>query len=290
MRARNIKPGFFKNEILGQEDPFLSLLFEGLWCLADRMGRLEDRPGRIKAEVFPYRGSLDVHRYLTELSRLGFIRRYTVDGKNLIQVVNFLKHQRPHHTEKRSSLPPPVEVENQQTRDVTVSSPLKNGEYPPDSLIPDSLIPEVPPLPPTPSAEGGKKAKKATKAVKVPEWQVALPKDVLEALAGLREFWPDPEAGDLQPADRTTRRRDPVPKTRWPEVGARLAEIKSEGGDPAVCLAIGRRFVAEYRVEANRVWMKAAQFFFGKSADAPWRALYRAHVTNEALDLEAVEA
>ena len=114
--------------------------------------------------------------------------------------------------------------------------------------------------------------------------------DVLEALAGLREFWPDPEAGDLQPADRTTRRRDPVPKTRWPEVGARLAEIKAEGGDPAVCLAIGRRFVAEYRVEANRVWMKAAQFFFGKSADAPWRALYRAHVTNEALDLEAVEA
>jgi hypothetical protein len=30
------------------------LLFTGLWCLADREGRLEDRPAEIKAEIFSY--------------------------------------------------------------------------------------------------------------------------------------------------------------------------------------------------------------------------------------------
>ena len=48
-RARNIKPSFFTNELLGTEDPMVSLTFAGLWCLADKEGILEDRPLRIKA-------------------------------------------------------------------------------------------------------------------------------------------------------------------------------------------------------------------------------------------------
>jgi hypothetical protein len=130
MRSRNIKPGIFKNEILGVADPLLTLLFAGLWLLADREGRLEDRPQRIKAEVFPYRDNLDIHRYLTELERIGFVQRYKVGELVLIQVLNFTKHQNPHHTEKKSELPAPV------------NSPLSHGEYPADSLIPDSLIPD----------------------------------------------------------------------------------------------------------------------------------------------------
>ena len=52
-RARNIKPSFFTNEDL-VELPFEDrLLFIGLWTLADREGRLEDRPKRIKMAVFP---------------------------------------------------------------------------------------------------------------------------------------------------------------------------------------------------------------------------------------------
>jgi len=129
MRSRNIKPGIFKNEILGAADPLLTLLFQGLWCLADREGRLEDRPLRIKAELFSYRENLDIHRYLTELERTGFVQRYKVGELALIQVLNFKKHQNPHHTEKKSELPAPV------------NSPLSHGEYPADSLIPDSLIP-----------------------------------------------------------------------------------------------------------------------------------------------------
>ena len=50
-RARNIKPGFFDNETLGELPALTRLLFIGLWCLADREGRLQDRPKRIKKEL-----------------------------------------------------------------------------------------------------------------------------------------------------------------------------------------------------------------------------------------------
>ena len=38
MRARNLKPGFFKNETLAEIEPLGRLLFQGLWCMADREG------------------------------------------------------------------------------------------------------------------------------------------------------------------------------------------------------------------------------------------------------------
>lgn len=139
-RARNIKPGLFKNELLGVADPLLTILFQSLWCLADKAGRLEDRPLRIKAETFPYRENLDVNGYLTELERLGFIHRYVVEQMALIQVINFEKHQNPHKTEKDSELP--EYSMKSDSCSITVKQPLNNGSRPADSLIPDSLIPD----------------------------------------------------------------------------------------------------------------------------------------------------
>lgn len=107
-RARNIKPALFKNELLGVADPLLTLLFESLWCLADREGRLEDRPLRIKAETFPYRDGIDMNAFLSQLQEMGFILRYTAGGMALIQIINFKKHQTPHNTEKPSELPAPL--------------------------------------------------------------------------------------------------------------------------------------------------------------------------------------
>ena len=147
-RARNIKPGFFKNEILGVADPLLSLLFEGLWVLADRAGRLEDRPLRIKGEVFPYRDGVDVDSMLDWLQENGFIQRYAVGGKKCILVLEFVKHQNPHKNETESELPAP-------SSDCTTSEEI--GTKPEiirstraDSLSTDSLIPDTPL--PTPSA------------------------------------------------------------------------------------------------------------------------------------------
>ena len=104
MRARNIKPGFFKNPDLADAGPAAQLLCIGLWCMADKEGRLKDQPRVIKAEVFPYY-EIDVNRELTVIQRLGHIRRYEVGGIKVIEVVNFRKHQSPHHTERGSELP-----------------------------------------------------------------------------------------------------------------------------------------------------------------------------------------
>ena len=140
-RSRNIKPSIFKNEVLGEADPLLSLLFMGLWCLADREGRLEDRPKRIKAEIFPYREIPDINGYLTELASLEFIHRYTAENQAVIQVINFKKHQSPHRTEKPSTLP---EKPNESKGcALTVNVPLNNESVTvKESLIPDSLIPD----------------------------------------------------------------------------------------------------------------------------------------------------
>lgn len=103
-RARNIKPSFFKNELLAEMDAFDRLLFIGLWCLADREGRIEDRPKRIKMELFPC-DTYDVNAGLDQLTKHGFLRRYQAGDAAVVSIVNFHKHQTPHGTEKDSELP-----------------------------------------------------------------------------------------------------------------------------------------------------------------------------------------
>lgn len=105
-RARNIKPAFFMNDELAEIDPLGRLLFIGLWTIADREGRLEDRPARIKVETLPY-DNCDVDELLNELAKRDFIRRYEVDGVRYIQVTNFSKHQNPHRNERQSEIPAP---------------------------------------------------------------------------------------------------------------------------------------------------------------------------------------
>lgn len=136
-RARNIKPSLFKNELLGVADPLLTLLFEGLWLLADREGRLEDRPMRIKADIFPYREGLDLNEMLSWLHDNDFIVRYSVGGKDYIEVCNFAKHQNPHKNEVESEIPD--KSEGCIKPDVIEKTSEKIGTAPADSLIPDSL-------------------------------------------------------------------------------------------------------------------------------------------------------
>lgn len=128
-RIRSIKIDFFHDEDLCDLPFEYRLLFAGLWLLADREGRLEDRPRYIKTQIFPH-DEVDVETMLETLSQpkrdggSPFIHRYsTVNSRGThgyIEVVNFLKHQRPHHTEKQSDIP--------SHREVTVNSPLDNRE------------------------------------------------------------------------------------------------------------------------------------------------------------------
>jgi hypothetical protein len=124
------------------------LLFIGLWGLADREGRLEDRPARIKAELFAYDpfSVQDVDCWLQALADAdeAFIFRYSFAQCRYIQVKNFNKHQAPHIKEQKSRIPAPnmpgvcpVQAPDEQ--------PPNSALAPPDSLNPDSLNPSTKP-------------------------------------------------------------------------------------------------------------------------------------------------
>ncbi len=105
-RARLLKPGFFSNEALCELPPIGRLLFAGLWTLADRLGRLPDRPRVIKGALFPYE-NVPVDKLLAALAERGFILRYSVDEDRYIQIVKFQVHQHVHKNETDSIIPPP---------------------------------------------------------------------------------------------------------------------------------------------------------------------------------------
>jgi hypothetical protein len=184
-RARNIKPGFFRNEDLAECDPMARLLFVGLWTLADRNGNLEDRPKRIKGEVFPY-DNCDIESLLGQLIARGLVVRYQAEGRPYITIPRFSQHQNPHHSERPQHPKPPR------------SSP---GETPEDSsssradsllLIPESLSTDS--VAPAPFSEFWKAY---PKKVAKPAAQKAWSKCAGESEAILadlkRRIWPDPQ-------------------------------------------------------------------------------------------------
>jgi hypothetical protein len=158
-RARSIKPGIFKNEVLGVADPFYTLAFEGLWMLSDKEGRLEDRPLRIKAEIFPYR-DIDIEVLLDWLQKNKFIIRYKIGENRYIQIINFLKHQNPHKNEQPSIIPEftgdieeagtntdKIRTSTEQEPISSVALGLTPSSLTPSSLTPDSLNPLDAPRP-----------------------------------------------------------------------------------------------------------------------------------------------
>jgi hypothetical protein len=86
--------------------PHAQLLFAGLWCIADKEGRLKDRPDSIKAQTLPF-VDVNVDSLLSKLAEGidPFIVRYEVNGLRFIQICNWQRHQSPHHTEKASEIP-----------------------------------------------------------------------------------------------------------------------------------------------------------------------------------------
>jgi hypothetical protein len=104
-RTRSIKPSFFKNEFLAECEPMARLLFVGLWTLADSQGRMEFRPLRIKAELFPYE-NCDILGLLKQLADRGFVRAYESGDIKVLEIPTFGEHQRCHPDERDEGLPP----------------------------------------------------------------------------------------------------------------------------------------------------------------------------------------
>lgn len=138
-RTRDLKPGFFKNEILASLPPLTRIFYEGLWCWADREGRLEDRPAKWKAEILAY-DNVDGEEMMASLAEKRFVTRYEVDGIRYVQVNTFKKHQTGiHPNEQASIIPPPP--------DKSPASNLQAGELSPTC----NAIPSLPSLSSLPS-------------------------------------------------------------------------------------------------------------------------------------------
>lgn len=105
-RIRTIKPEFFLDSDLCELSPLHRLLFVGLWCQADRAGKLEDKPRELKVKVLPY-DDCDVDRLLHDLAVAGFVVRYTVGDKDYLYIPTFARHQHPHIKETESLCPDP---------------------------------------------------------------------------------------------------------------------------------------------------------------------------------------
>jgi hypothetical protein len=156
-----LKPSLFKNELLATSDPIYAWVFEGLWCLADREGRLEDRPRKIHLDVNAGRAYESTDGALKWLAENGFIVRYEHSGVRYIQVVKFKKHQNPHVKEAPSTIPAPGEHSAN-----PVQVPVEHGSSPADSgfLNPDtpSLTAESNP-PPSKTRSEGTRARRSRK-------------------------------------------------------------------------------------------------------------------------------
>lgn len=261
MRSRDIKPGFFKNDQLADCSMAARLLFPGLWMIADREGRLENRPKKIKGEIFPF-DDVDVASLLAELERAGLIRFYEVNGQNLIWIPQFKKHQSPHKNEKSSEFPAHpddlygMRSEQEQAKDGNTpemdrSTPVISGQIPltPSSLTPSSLSPRDISTPDgvVVGAESADETKPGEK--RQARTSPACP---YEAIVGLyHEAFPEhPQVAIL------SAKRKGAMKARWSEAGERL---RMRGRDDS---ASGR---LDY---FRRLFAKAAQsdFLTGRKA------------------------
>ena len=123
-RIRSIKIDLFVDDALADVSLAAHLLLAGLPVLADSAGRLEDRPRRIQAQLFPYREGVDVGACLDELAAVGALVRYEAAGRRYIQVANWRRDQRPHVKEATSAIPPPTDsTEHRQGVELAGNSP-----------------------------------------------------------------------------------------------------------------------------------------------------------------------
>jgi hypothetical protein len=180
-RIRSIKPEYFENEVLASLDPLARILFPGLWCLADREGRLEYRPTRIKARILPY-DQCDISNLLCALEETKFISRYEANGEVYIQIENFAKHQRPHTSEPPSVIPPAETVQK-------INRTVKKNRRPADFVEPRARAQK--------GREGrgeeGKEKKKGIREIGTPTKS-----DVASPASSASELFPDPYLDELQ--------------------------------------------------------------------------------------------
>jgi 5-methylcytosine-specific restriction endonuclease McrA len=102
-RIRTIKPEFFTSEDIVALSPLARLLYVGLWCEADKEGRLEWKPITFKMRYLPA-DECDIRALCAELVSRNVVRLY---GEGLAYIPGFSRHQHVNPRESESTLPAP---------------------------------------------------------------------------------------------------------------------------------------------------------------------------------------
>lgn len=105
-RIRTIKPEFFTDEDVGALPPTVRLFFIALWCHADKAGRMKIKERELAAKCCPY-DRLSAKKALSMLEERRFITTWEHSGIRYLQIRTWDLHQKPHHTERDTSIPPP---------------------------------------------------------------------------------------------------------------------------------------------------------------------------------------
>lgn len=94
-RIRTVKPEYWTDEVIVQLPFQARLLFIGIWNFADDHGAIEESPDRLRMQIFPADGSLNVAELIDLLVAANLLERFVDDeGKRVIQVRNWHKHQK----------------------------------------------------------------------------------------------------------------------------------------------------------------------------------------------------
>ena len=104
-RIRTLKPEFFSHKGLSSCSVESRLLAIALLQMADREGRMKWIPMQVHAHAFPYEYSMDIDALARELEAVDYLVRYSINGDDLAEVVNFNAHQVLPVSERASVLP-----------------------------------------------------------------------------------------------------------------------------------------------------------------------------------------
>ena len=178
MRARWIKPEFFRDVKIGALGPTVAVVYIALWCAADDYGTAPCTPKKLQGELFwswSAVGVPEITGALQALTELGRIVPYVVGDETFCRIVNWAKHQRVHKPSdftyptagepltswsaetpgtSAKSFPTPRILDTYNPRHLDTKTPnsAQPSVSPPDKPVtePDSAIatPELAPTPP----------------------------------------------------------------------------------------------------------------------------------------------
>jgi hypothetical protein len=112
-RIRTVKPEFWTDEKVVTISPLARLVFIGLWNFVDDYGRAQCSPARLKMQILPA-DNADLPQLLAEISGVGLITIYDVEGVRYLEVTGFTKHQKIDKRAKSKHPAPPLSANSPQ--------------------------------------------------------------------------------------------------------------------------------------------------------------------------------